>query len=738
MVDTNKLTKGGGAADRMTQDLLPSGHRAGAVALFATTALVLALAPANARITEIDVNTATSQASIYSGQTFGVVGAYRMINGTVKGEVDPHDPLNAVIVDIDLAPRNSRGMVEYSTDFQLLAPMDLSKGNHRIVYDVTNRGGANVLAILNDGGAQSTSTPGAPGNGFVFNQGYTVLATGWDITVAQGGSSFGVTVPVAKNRNGTSITGPALEEFDIDAGSMPSSESLTYAAASADKSKALLTVRANFGDTPIAMPSSSWDYADSTLTAIKLNGHNFGDPAFFGPSGLYEFSYTAKDPLVAALGLAALRDVAAFFRDAKADDKGHPNPIAGDVQKIYTFCSSQPCRTMHDFLLWGFNEVEHRHDNRGHDGHDNRGHGRDGDNDRDDHGKGHGGNEMAFDGVLNWKAGASGVYLNYRFAQPTRTHRQHIARWFPEYQFPFANQHLHDPVTGKSAGRLDACLDSDTCPKLLEANSANEYWAKAGSIVTTDIQGRDLNLSELSNVRYYLFSSVPHGAGSATSKGICAQLLNPLVGNPVLRALLVDLDAWVTNGVQPPKNNVPTRAAGTLVPRLPQAGEGFPTIPGVTYNGIAHTGDLWDFGRGFDDGIISIIPPISLGTPYPVFVPKTDSDGNDIAGIRTPDISVPIATYTGWALRATPAGETGGRVLVDGCDASGQRLPFAATLAARQASGDPRPSLAERYSSHADYVAKVTAAAQALQAQRLLVDIDVAKYISTANVAAVP
>jgi hypothetical protein len=183
---------------------------------------------------------------------------------------------------------------------------------------------------------------------------------------------------------------------------------------------------------------------------------------------------------------------------------------------------------------------------------------------------------------------------------------------------------------------------------------------------------------------------------------------------------------------------VPTRAAGTLVPRLPQAGEGFPNIPGVTYNGIAHTGDLWDFGRGFDDGIISIIPPISLGTPYPVFVPKTDSDGNDIAGIRTPDISVPIATYTGWALRATPAGETGGRVLVDGCDASGQRLPFAATLAARQASGDPRPSLAERYSSHADYVAKVTAAAQALQAQRLLVDIDVAKYISTANVAAVP
>ena len=712
----------------MTQHALPSGGRAGAVVLCAATASVLALAPANARITEIDINTATSQASIYSGQIFGTVGAYRMINGTVKGEVDPHDPLNAVIVDIDLAPRNSRGMVEYSTNFQLLAPMDLSKGNHRILYDVTNRGGANALAILNDGGAQSTSTPGAPGNGFLFNHGYTVLATGWDITVPQGGNSFGVTVPVATNHNGSTITGPALEEFDIDVtNNPPSTQSLSYAAASADKSKALLTVRANFGDTPIAMPSSSWDYTDSTLTAIKLNGHNFGDPAFFGPSGLYEFSYTARDPLVAGLGFAALRDIAAFFRDAKPDDKGNANPIAGDVQKIYTFCSSQPCRTMHDFVLFGFNEVEHRH-----------GHGHDGDNDRDDHGRGRRGNEMAFDGVLNWKAGGSGIYMNYRFSQPTRTHRQHIARWYPEYQFPFANQHLHDPVTGKSGGRLDACLDSGTCPKIIEANSANEYWAKAGSILTTDIEGRDLDLRQPSNVRYYLFASVPHGAGTQNSKGICAQLLNPLVGNPVLRALLVDLDQWVSDGIEPPRNNVPTRAAGTLVPRLPQSAEGFPSIPGVTYNGIAHTGDLWDFGRRFDDGIISIIPPISLGTPYPVFVPKTDSDGNDIAGVRTPDISVPIATYTGWALRATPAGETGGRVLVDGCDASGQRIPFARTLADRQASGDPRPSLAERYASHADYVDKVTAAAQALEAQRLLVDIDVAKYTNAANTAAVP
>jgi len=721
----------------MNKHVLPPGRRAGAVSFLAASALVLGLAPAGARITEIDVNALTSQSPTFAGKMFGAVGAYRMINGTVKGEVDPRDPLNAVIVDIELAPRNSRGMVEYSTDFQLLVPVDLSKGNHRILYDVTNRGGANALTVLNDGKAQTTSTSGDPGNGFLMTQGYSVLASGWDITVGHGGNGFGVTVPVARNKDGSTITGPALEEFDIDAtASPPATQPLSYAAASADKSTALLTVRANFADPPTAMPGSSWDYTDATLTAIKLNppGTKFGDPAFFGPTGLYEFSYIAKDPSVAALGFAALRDLAAFFRDAKADDKGNPNPLAGDVQHIYTFCSSQPCRTLHDFVLFGFNEVEHARGQRDRD--------HDGDKDRDDrgdrgerHGRHH---EKAFDGVLNWKGGGSGIFMNYRFSQPTRTHRQHIARWYPEYQFPFANQRLHDPVTGKTAGRLDACEESDTCPKIIEANSANEYWAKAGSILTTDIKGRDLDLDDLANVRYYMFSSVPHGAGSATSRGICQQFLNPLVGNPVLRALLVDLDDWVTTGRKPPKNNVPRRADGTMAPPLPQSGMGFPSIPGVTYNGIAHTGDLWDFGRHFDDGILSILPPISLGTPYPVFVPKTDADGNDIAGIRTPDVSVPLATFTGWALRASPATETNGIKVVDGCDASGQRIPFPKKKADRLAANDPRPSLEERYADHATYVNMVTAAAQKLQQQRLLIDLDVQSYIAAAQAASVP
>jgi alpha/beta hydrolase family protein len=254
------------------------------------------------------------------------------------------------------------------------------------------------------------------------------------------------------------------------------------------------------------------------------------------------------------------------------------------------------------------------------------------------------------------------------------------------------------------------------------------------AMLTTDTVGRDLDLDHTASARFYLLSSLPHGAGTAA--GICAQPQNPLTPNVVLRALLVDLDAWVSKGQAPPANRVPRRNDGTLVPALPQSGEGFPNIPGVTYNGIHHTGDLWDFGPKFDDGILSVLPPISLGTPYPVFVPKTDVDGNDIAGVRLPDVSVPLATYTGWALRAQEPGDP--VPIVDGCDASGQKLPFAATKSARTAAGDPRLSIQERYKDHATYVTLVTQAAQRLEHQGFLLDQDVQAQIATAQAASVP
>ncbi len=321
--------------------------------------------------------------------------------------------------------------------------------------------------------------------------------------------------------------------------------------------------------------------------------------------------------------------------------------------------------------------------------------------------------------------------MNYRFAQPFRTHRQHIARWFPEFQGPFTNQVTFDSVTGKTNGRLARCSATKTCQKIFEVNSANEYWAKNMAVALVDNAGRDLT-EEPANVRSYFIASLPHQGGiGATGTGICQQNRNPLVANAVLRALLVSMDEWVSSGVEPPANRIPRVADGTLVPPLPQTKQGFPEIPGVKYNGRMHTGDLFDYGPQFNNGILTVLPPRLVGTPYPALVPRTDPDGNDIAGIRLPEVAVPLATYTGWNLRALPAGGD------DGCDHFGQQIDFARTKSERIATGDPRPSLEERYPSHADYVNAVTSVANGLVRDRLLLEEDAKAYVTKAQTTSV-
>jgi hypothetical protein len=379
---------------------------------------------------------------------------------------------------------------------------------------------------------------------------------------------------------------------------------------------------------------------------------------------------------------------------AKADQQGNPNPLAGNVQHVYSFCVSQPCRALHDYLWLGFNQ-----DASG---------------------------GRVFDGMLNWLGGGNGIYMNYRFAQPSRSQLQHVGRWYPEFQFPFANQVISDPVTGKTDGRLARCAQTTTCPAIFEINSETDYWQKDMALLHIDGQGNDL--PDPANVRYFLLSSLPHSGGvGPTGPGICQQDRNPLVANAVLRALLVGLDEWVSAGTEPPASRVPRRADGTLVPSTPQDSVGFPTIPGVTYNGRMHTGDRLDFGPQFDRGILSVLPPTLVGTPYPALVPKTDADGNDLAGVRLPDVAAPLATYTGWGLRAFPPGAN------DGCDTNGQRIAFVRTKADRLATGDPRLSIEERYPTHDAYVNVVTRAAIDLRQQRLLLDGDVLIYVQAAE-----
>src|ERR1700733_1541596 len=268
--------------------------------LFATTSLLaIAVAlPALARVKQI-VITATEQPA-FGGASFGEVGPYERISGQIIGEVDPKDPHNAAIVDIGLAPVNANGMVTYSTDFQLLRPLAHGRTS-RLLYEITNRGRTNALEMLNDARTENDVTSASDaGNGFLMREGYALLETGWDATAPRNGKLFTATVPIAKNADGSSITGPAVEEFVIDKGATPAVQRLTYPAASADKAKASLTVRKNYADTPIPVPADGWDYVDTKLNAVKLTSGNFGAPGSFGPTALYEFTYVAKDPVVAS------------------------------------------------------------------------------------------------------------------------------------------------------------------------------------------------------------------------------------------------------------------------------------------------------------------------------------------------------------------------------------------------------------------------------------------------------
>ena len=623
----------------------------------------------------------------FGGLSFGDVGQYEKLVGRAFGEVDPHDRRNAAIVDLALAPRNGRGMVEYSTDIYILKPVDGAKGNHRMFFEVGNRGNLLSFGRMNDaltGGNDPTSAADA-GSGFLMREGYTVATSGWDVSVAPGGGRQTITVPVAKNLDGSAIVGPALEEFAFDNATTVAGV-LAYPAETLDKSRASLTARLHYTDPVDGIPATGWEYVNNRSIRLLPAGKPFEQ------STLYEFTYTAKDPTLAGLGFAATRDVAAFLRRADVDTERNPNPLAGNVRFVYSLCNSQSCRFIHDFLWLGFNETEH--------------------------------GDQVFDGLLNWVGATSGGFFNYRFAQPGRNHWQHTGRWYPERQFPFTSEILFDPVTGRTDGWLRECRATNTCPKIFEVGSGNEYWTKGGSLLHTDTLGRDLD-DDPRNVRMYLLSSLPHVA--ASGPGICQQPRNPLVPNRPLRALLVALDEWVSQGNHPPQSRVPRRSDGTLVRSHSQERVGFPNIPGVTFNGLVTTGDLFDYGPTFDEGILTTLPPFLVESPYPVFVPRTDTDGNDIAGIRLPEVAVPLATYTGWGLRAEAfAGD-------DLCDMSGQKVDFQQTEAGRLAVGDPRPSIEERYQTHNEYVRRVTRAAIHLYRQRLLLDQDVKRYIEEAE-----
>lgn len=661
--------------------------RLGIAGLLTTTVLVAATV-AHARITQITI---TSRHIAFEGFSFPVVGQYEVITGIATGEVDPSNPQNALITDIVLAPRNAASHVVYSHNFYILKPVDLSHGNHKMMYEPPNRGGKTYQTLNNTptgtNDPAALTDPTVLGDSFLWTRGYTTVWSGWENNLGPlSGLTATAVLPVAHNPDGSTITGPGYEYIVANSNPPTNKFTLAYAAASDNKADAVLTHRIHLDDEPEVVPASGWDYTDATNTAIKLN------PGPFVNQDIYEFSYKAKDPTVNGLGLAAIRDFNSFLRYAKQDDSGTPNPLAGDVQRIYTETSSQPARTLNDFVHLGFNEDENH--------------------------------RKVFDGMLQWIGAGDGLNMNYRWSQTKRTERNRQEELYLEGLYPFANVPTFDPISNTSDWRYRRCEETHTCPLAMEFYSANEYWVKAGSLMSTDPTGK-YDLPDHPFTRLYLLSSKQHGgAGDPTSKGLCQQFLNPLDSAPVQRALWTDLDAWSTMGVSPPDSRVPRLSDGMLVPPLPQSRVGFPNIPGVTYTGLKTTRYRFNYGPNFYKTFVPTINPPAITPPYednpnngpiyPSYVPKTDSDGNDIAGIRLPELTVPLATYTGWGLRS-------GVWANDGCEASGQYIPFKATKAERLAANDPRPSVEERYRSFEEYRHHVINAVDDLVRDRFLI-----------------
>ena len=662
----------------------------GLAALITLAVLILAASPTNASITRIQIT--SKESPTFGGYSWPGVGQYERIVGKAFGEVDPTDPQNAVIVDLALAPRNVRGNVEYSFDFYILKPIDLTKGAHKVMYEPPNRGGKTWSAFArmpggNDPG--SITDPAVLANSFLMPRGYTIVWSGWDKSAGTNTANFNatITLPIARNLDGTSITGPSYEYIVSSATAF----TLSYPAATLDKASATLSHRVHLDDQPVLIPASGWEYTSAAGTAIRLLP--VGTP--FAANDIYEFRYTAKDPSVNGLGLAAVRDWNAWLRYEETDSFGTANPLAGDVSRIYSAVLSQPGRMLNDFRYLGFNQAEN--------------------------------GKKVFDGMMQWIAAGDGLNLNYRFSQPQRTERNRQEHLYVEGVFPFANVTSTDPISGRTDSRYARCTSTGTCPLSVEINSANEYWVKAGSLLHTDPTGT-FDLPDSPFTRNYLISSHQHGVGNAAVKGACQQFLNPLNSGPVQRALFIALDRWA-DGEIPPTSRVPRLADGTLVPPLPRSVVGFPDIPGVTYTGLKTTRYLFDYGPGFyTTGIATINPPLVTppyqdnpvnGPIYPSFVPTTDSDGNEIAGVRLPDVTVPLATYTGWALRS-------GAQANDGCEAAGQYVPFARTATERRLSGDPRPSIEERYPSFGRYYSEVIRAIDDLIKDRLMLCEDAA------------
>ncbi len=684
---------------------------------FSVSAKLLYAATINESAPTTAVLHITETSIVAGGHSFGPSGAYEKIRGTIDFQLDPTDPRNAVITDIQNAPRNASGMVEYSTDFLLLRPVDSGKWNHKILYEVNNRGSILILAAMNDAGVNNDPTTLQDfGNGFLLNRGYALLWAGWEGDALPAPNRITIQVPIATQPDGSPITQQIAVDYSepLDFSSngtttcMPlsgSSSYYSYPAVQSQMNTAKLYVRKSDSPRPPAtvipvgtlVPQSEWSF--KSPTEICLTGG-------FQSGKVYELDYVAQNPLVLGIGYAATRDVVSFFRYYDKDSAGTPNPLAdaGGVRYALGWGASQSGAYLRDYLYQGFNE-----DLSG---------------------------RKVFDGVdIDVGAAFLGQGENYRFGQLNPWSDQHRARIYPSVTFPFNFGVRENPLVAQGiiqGPRSDGILKRpQTDPYVIQVNSSSEWWWGDQSLVTTDGFGHDVPLPP--NVRVYFIAGTEHFviAGSQPSLGPdneCQQLSNPVTRWPAVRALFIALDRWVTEKIPPPPSVYPTIRDGTLVSDpLDQKAVAFPEIPGVSYDGYYNATGEKDFGSGVanNGGVITNWHPSFLNT-YQVQVPKTDKLGIDLGGVRVPLVGVPTATLTGWNLRR--AGFTEGDI----CGLNGMYLPLPVTDEDAASAGDPRPSLQSLYGTHGGYVAAVASYVTRQVVERYLLPEDAEQAIKNA------
>ncbi len=646
-----------------------------------------------------------------AGHGFGDVGAYERLSGRAHFAVDPRSVAQQDVVDLDKAPTDAAGLVRFASDFMILKPVEMQRGNRRVFYDYGNRGHKRALQFYNDAPHNNAPiTLAHAGNGFFMRRGYAVVWLAWEGDMLPGDQRMVLDVPVATD-NGQPITGRIRVEYIADAPGIscfPLSGRIaahSYATVSRDTRQAVLTRRRYPYDTPEVIPPDEWQFSSlqagsggetqSLEHAVVPSDRHIYQPAGFRPGWIYELIYTAKDPLVHGLGHVAVRDFISFLKYDATD----ANPLCG-AEKAYAWGRSQTGRCLRDFVYRGFNaDAEGR---------------------------------RVFDGVLPHVAGAGRKWLNHRFASPIVSGGQQYEDHFNiADSFPFSYAWSTDHLTG----RQDAILKRpDTDPLIFHTQTSTEYWVRRGSLVHTDTQGNDLPQPD--TVRVYCWASSQHFADpqpKAPSRGHGQNFSNVVSTSMFFRANLDAMDKWVTEGTPPPASRVPLRANDTLVD-IEAWRRQFPAIPGVATPASPNLLPLLDFGPDVERGILRepprLVPsgnaPEAPGKQYAVLVPSVDRDGNDVAGVRAPMVAAPLGTYSGWNLRARGHGH-GAQLRFEG-----SYIPFPESPQERAVTGDPRLSILERYPDKAAYVAAIAAAARELVAQDLMLEEDVERCAATA------